>query len=127
MPTPAPTIDNLMKVSLTVESGDVGTEDDTGSPFEFIYGIGPGGLTPFEKALYGKRVGERVQIDIPATDYCESVGHLDLPLRRPTGIMAPISMRVTVQGIAKARDQEVIKAMASGVSCGDCGCGCGGH
>lgn len=124
---PTPTIEYLMKVSLTVKSDDSNPDDNRGTPFEFIYGIGSTGITPFEKALFGKTVGERVQFKIPATEYCEIVGHLELPLREQTGIMAPVSLQVTIDRIAKAQDHEVVKAMASGGSCSDCGCGCGGH
>jgi hypothetical protein len=124
---PTSSIENLMKVSLTVESGDAVTEDKKGSPFEFIYGVGAAGITPFEKALFGKTVGERIQFDMSAADYCATVGHLELPLREQAGIMGPVSLRVTVDRIVKAQDYEVVKAMAGGGSCSDCGCGCGGH
>ena len=121
------TIENLMKVTATVQRTDTTTEKSHGSLFEFIYGVGPSGITPFEKALFGKAVGDRIQFNIAHTDVCESMGHLEMPLREQTGIFAPVSMRVTITGIAKAEDREVVKAMASGGSCGDCGCGCGGH
>jgi hypothetical protein len=123
MPTALPTIENLMKVSLTVKSGD----SEINAPFEFIYGVGPQGITPFEKALFGKGVGDRVQFDLSPTDYCETIGHLELPLLKQTGIMRPVSLQVSINGIVKAKDREVVKAMASGGSCSDCGCGCGGH
>jgi hypothetical protein len=123
MPTTSATIENLMKVSLTVNSGD----NETSAPFEFIYGVGPQGITPFEKALFGKAVGDQVRFDLSPADYCETIGHLEQPLLKQTGIMGPVSLRVTIDGIVKAKDQEVVKAMASGGSCSDCGCGCGGH
>jgi hypothetical protein len=123
MTTLPPTIDNLMKVSLTMESGT----QSPGSRFEFIYGVGSQGITPFEKALFGKGVGDQIQFDISPADYCDTIGHLELPMLKQTGIMKPLSLQVTIDAIAKATDLEVVKAMAAGGSCDDCGCGCGGH
>ena len=123
MPAQPPTIENLMKVSLTLTTG----EDEPAAPFNFIYGVGSQGITPFEKALFGKRVGDRIQLDLSPTDFCETIGHLELPLLKQTGIMQPISLTVAINAIDKATDQEVVRAMAAGGSCDDCGCGCGGH
>ena len=119
----SPTIENLTKVSLTIKNED----SPSGSPFEFIYGVGSQGITPFEKTLFGKGVGDQVRFDISPAEYCETIGHLELPLLKQTGIMKPMSLKVTIDAIAKPTDQEVVKAMAAGGSCGDCGCGCGGH
>lgn len=127
MPDTSPTIENLMKVTTTVECDDNAAETPRARPFEFIYGVGPAGITPFEKALFGKGIGDRLQFDLALADACASMGHLEQPLREQTGIAAPVSLRVTITGIARAADREVVKAMAAGGSCGDCGCGCGGH
>ena len=118
-----PTIDNLMKISLTVKSED----NPSATPFEFIYGVGSQGITPFEKALFGKGVGDQIRFELSPADYCETIGHLELPLLKQTGIMKPISLQVTIDDVSKATDMEVVKAMAAGGSCDDCGCGCGGH
>jgi hypothetical protein len=123
MTTDTLTIENLMKVSLTLKSGDPASA----APFEFIYGVGPEGITPFEKALFGKGVGDEVRFDISAADYCQTMGHLELPLLKQTGILQPVSLQVTIEAITTPTDQEVVKAMAAGGSCSDCGCGCGGH
>jgi hypothetical protein len=122
-----PTIENLMKVTLNIQTAEPSTGDDGGAPFVFIYGVGPSGITPFEKALFGKGPGDRIRLDAAPGALCETVGHLELPLRRQSGIMAPVSLQVTVVDVARAQDREVIKAMAAGGSCSDCGCGCGGH
>ena len=127
MSNPAPKIENLMKVSLNIATGNPPVDDASGTPFEFIYGIGPSGITPFEKALFGKTVGNRIQFDLAATGFCETVGHLEIPLRNQTGMTGPAFLDVTVTDITRAQDREVIKAMAAGGSCSDCGCGCGGH
>lgn len=123
MTTHASTIENLKKVSLTIKDEN----NPSGSSFEFIYGVGSQGITPFEKALFGKGIGDQVQLDISPADYCETIGHLELPLLKQTGIIKPVSLQVTIDAITKASDQEVVKAMAAGGSCSDCGCGCGNH
>lgn len=127
MSDPTHTIAYLMKVSLNIRTGTTPADHTPGTPFEFIYGIGPGGITPFEKALFGKGIGEQAQFDLSSADYAETVGHLAHPLCEQAGIMPPVSMRITIANIVRAQDHEVVKAMAAGDGCGDCGCGCGGH
>ena len=116
-----------MKVSLNIHTTDASVDEDTGTPFEFIYGVGPSGITPFEKALFGKGVGNRIKFDVAPSAFRETVGHLELPLREQSGIMAPVSLHVTITDVVRAHDRDVIIAMAAGGSCSDCGCGCGGH
>ena len=127
MPAHLQKIENLMKVSLSIrtEKSDPAGEGDV--PFAFIYGVGPDGITPFEKALFGKVVGERIHIGDTAGNCLEALGHLRPALCEQTGIVSADSLQVTVTGVVKAQDREVVKAMAAGGGCGDCDCGCGGH
>ncbi|WP_319525039.1 hypothetical protein [uncultured Desulfosarcina sp.] len=127
MPHTKPTIDNLMKVSLNISTDRETKTNDRAAVFEFVYGVGTEGITPFEKALFGKSVGDHVRLDIGPAGYRETVGHLEAPLFKQIGIATATCLEASVAGIAKARDHEVVKAMAAGGSCSDCGCGCGGH
>lgn len=127
MPNASPTVDNLMKVSLNVSTGNAASNDDTAIPFSFIYGVGTSGITPFEKALFAKGIGDHIQFDLASSGYCETLGHLEEPLRQQTGITSPVSLQVTITDVVRSSDREVVKAMAAGGSCSDCGCGCGGH
>ena len=127
MPEQPQAIENLMKVTLNIHTADPSVADESTAPFVFIYGVGPSGITPFEKALHGKGAGDRVRLDVTPSAFCETIGHLELPLNQPAGIMAPVSIEVTVVDVVRAQDREVVKAMATGGSCSDCGCGCGGH
>ncbi len=120
-------IENLMKVSLNLQGVDSLHTKAPGDRFEFIYGVGPEGITPFEKALYGKGVGDRITFNLPPGGLCQHMGHLELPLREQTGITKAGDLQVVVIGVARAADREVVKAMAAGGSCSDCDCGCGGH
>jgi hypothetical protein len=118
------TIDNLMKVSLKIQT-DTASE---GAVFEFIYGTGSSGITPFEKSLHGKSAGDQVELSLDPADGCEAIGHLIVPLREQTGITPPALLKITIGDVSKADDREIVRAMASGGGCGgDCDCGCGGH
>jgi hypothetical protein len=125
--TNSPTIENLMKVCLEIRTGGSAENNTAAIPFEFIFGVGPSGITAFEKALFGKRVGDRVRFEIAPTAYRQSIGHLQLPRLRQGGIMAPLAMELTITGVVRASDRDIVKAIAAGGGCGDCGCGCGGH
>lgn len=127
MSNPPQAVDNLMKVSVTISTGKEMPNDGAAIPFTFIYGIGSSGITPFEKALFAKEIGDRIDFDMASAGYCETFGHLEVPLREQTGITSPVSLQVTVTGVVRPLDNEVVRAMASGSSCSDCGCGCGGH
>jgi hypothetical protein len=127
MTEPVSSVDNLTKVSLNVHTNASKNSNEKGSPFTFIFGTSPDGITAFEKALFGKHVGDQLDFEIAQAGFCETIGHLATPLREQTGIDAPSFLHVTVTDISRANDREVVKAMASGGSCGDCDCGCGGH
>lgn len=120
-------IENLMKVSLSVTTGKRPVERNREETFVFIYGVGSSGITPFEKAIFAKHIGDNVQFDLSGAPPCESLGHLEKPLAEQTGIVSPDNLSVTINDIVRATDREVIKAMAGGGSCSDCDCGCGGH
>lgn len=123
MTTDTQTIENLTKVSLSMGTGN----QTSAMPFEFVYGTGTEGITPFEKALFGKTIGDEVRFDLAPGEFCSILGHLQLPFLNQTGIIEPVSLLATICRIDKATDLEVVKAMAAGGSCSDCGCGCGNH
>ena len=127
MQEPVSKIDNLTKVTLIVRPPASTNSNEKGSPFTFIFGTSSSGITTFEKALFGKQVGDQLDFEIAQADFCETIGHLATPLREQTGINGPTSLHVTVTGISRPEDRDVVKAMAGGGSCGDCDCGCGGH
>jgi hypothetical protein len=118
------TVDNLMKVSLNIHTDSA----PEGVLFTFVYGTGAAGITPFEKSLYGKSVGDQIELSLDPAGGCEAVGHLISPLREQTGIVPPASLKMTIDDVSQADNREIVRAMATGGSCGgDCDCGCGGH
>ena len=127
MPAHQPAIENLMKVSLSIRTATSDPTAEQDALFEFIYGIGPDGITPFEKALYGKKAGDRIDIGDISGNLLEALGHLKPALCEQTGIVSPDALQVMVTRVVKAPDRDVVKAIAAGGGCSDCGCGCGGH
>ena len=120
----------LKKVTLGIEAGrtrDLMDLTSTPIPFEFIFGVGVQGLSPFEKALDGKSSGMVVFFQILSRQAAEMFVHLKLPVgdficREPL-----FFLKTTIARVARPEDREVVAAMARGVACdhGNCGCGCG--
>lgn len=100
--------------------------------FEFIYGIGREGLTPFEQLLNGRKTGDKVELVVTASEAPVFLGSLLLPLTFAAGISifpAQTYIRLEILSIADAENREIIKALAKSVGhgggCGgSCDCGC---
>lgn len=116
----------LQKVSLLVTAG--GSPDVMDSLSEpqrvsFIFGIGHSGLTPFECAMAGRRVGDMVRLPIQAGSIHEVFGHLgvlfgDLPIGD-----RPLYLQIRVEALTEAGPREVIRALAEMAACGEHCCG----
>ncbi|MDA8139889.1 MAG: hypothetical protein M0036_14665 [Desulfobacteraceae bacterium] len=132
MPIDLKTIGPLDKVTLQLRISSTPTQPEEELPTiksSFIYGIGVQGVTPFEKLLFGKTVGD--QIDLTIEQGCQHafLGHLGHALLSQNQFKQPVHLNVTVLSVLDAESHEVVKAMAQlvegcGGSC-DCGCGCG--
>jgi hypothetical protein len=83
-------IEVLKKIILSVEAGTAPDSMDlTPQPaqFEFIYGLGTSGLTPFEIQLADKTVGQEVQLHLSREDIPQVFQHLAFfPLNLPERI-----------------------------------------
>ncbi len=93
-----------------------------------IYGVGSDGISPFEKMLHAKSVGDEFSLPVePGVDgviFC----HLRHWLAHAIQMAPPYTLHVTVASVAPAPAQEVVRAMAQTTGCGGgCGCGCGDH
>jgi hypothetical protein len=109
-------IGQLKKVGLMMEWG--GQQ----SLFEFIYGTGPGGLSPFEFELAGKRVGHNLELHLARKDLAGFFEHL-LPPPVLEDVPEVFALTVRVVKIGQADEREVIKAMAEASACGSRCCG----
>ena len=118
----------LTKVSLTLAA----CRDDPGDKppaaniqFEFVYGIGTGGLSAFEKALYGLLAGARMKIRVETKEMQSYFEHLRCPLSEAVKIRPPLNLAIEVLSVRPATDRELVHALANRDSGGcDCGCGC---
>jgi len=131
MKTPARSIGPLDKVviaiktSSSLESGGDVEERDA----KLIFGIGVDGLTPFEKQLFGKSAGDRLELTIEEGCLEDVFGHLRCMLFDRLQPRPPFNLNVTIRSIENAESREIVKALARlAGGCGDgcdCGCGCG--
>ena len=119
-------IDFLKKITLSIEAGTVPDSMDLtpqSSLFEFIYGLGSAGLTPFEFQLADKAVGDEVRLRINREEIQEFFQHLMLPPLNLPGTLDSFYLRVKIRGVVPADQREVIKALAEIANCGDHCCG----
>jgi hypothetical protein len=124
------TVDYMCKVGVLLEpctqNKQVPSQSDA-CQLEFIYGIGPEGISPFEKAIFGKHIGDVELFPIAPNHKDQIFEHLAGGLGESRNLFAQSYLKITIKSILKADNREVIKAMAgTATGCGeDCACGCG--
>ena len=96
--------------------------DGQRAPFEFIFGTGAEGLSPFETHLSGKGLGYEHAFTLTRRDPDGLFQHLVPPLF-VHDIKEAFTLKIRVVHIAQADQREVIKAMAEASSCGSHCCG----
>jgi hypothetical protein len=127
-------VEHLHKVTLSLQAGSSSDSFSlTPSPisFEFIYGIGHSGLSPFETAIHNKLSGESFSLTVSAKEVQTFFGSLFMSIRQALGLhLLPetIYLHIEITSVVKADDSEVVKAMADllnrGGCDGSCDCGC---
>ncbi|MFZ0449784.1 MAG: hypothetical protein WAL98_11135 [Desulfatiglandaceae bacterium] len=123
-------IENLKKVRILWKP-ETGAENVAPTPkypeFEFIFGLAPEGMTPFEYELLDKTEGESVQLHLKKGTFEQFFEHVNPPIMDLFEGGDEVHIRAEIVSIADAGSSEVIKAMAQMASYreGDCGCGCG--
>jgi hypothetical protein len=119
-------IEVLKKIILSVEAGTAPDSMDLTpqpSQFEFIYGLGTSGLTPFEIQLADKTVGEEVQLHMSREDIPQVFQHLVFfPLNLPEHADS-FYLKLKIKSVLQADQREVIKALAEIANCEDHCCG----
>lgn len=120
-------IGNLKKVTLSVEAGRTQDSMDlTPQPFqfEFIFGVGTGGLTPFEYELADKSAGDEIFLCLEQGEAHKTFEHLCLPFHQHLSDQPDsFYLKARVVKVIHAENREVVKAMAGMGSCGDHCCG----
>ena len=120
-------VGNLKRVAVFLEAGTrPEVMDLTREPilYDFVYGVGTLGLSPFELELAEKRKGEEMVIPVRPGEMANFFCHHFIPqLEIPEGV-GEFYLRTMIAGISAADPREIIKAMAEAAACGS---GCCGH
>ena len=122
-------VENLTKVTLRLEAGTTaGRMDLTAAAleFEFIFGIGSGGMCPFEYQLVNKAAGDEIVIQVKKEELYPLFEHLRPPIMNLFEKHGALHLKIKILRIEKPENTEVIKALSDMASHRhDCGCGCG--
>jgi FKBP-type peptidyl-prolyl cis-trans isomerase (trigger factor) len=123
-------VENLAKVTLHLEAGTTADRmhpTPTALEFEFIFGIGPGGMCPFEYQLVNKAAGEEIVIQVKKEELYPLFEHLHPPIMNLFEEHDVLHLKIKILRIEKPENTEIIKALSEMAShhhdC-DCGCGC---
>ena len=120
-------IEALKKITLLLESGSESQTmniSTTPSPFNFIYGVGPEGLSPFEYEMAEKSEGDELVIQLSNKDIQSSFQHLTLPPSIIPKDKDSFYLRIKIAKVVDAEQREIVKAMAEATACCD---DCDGH
>ena len=122
-------VENLKKVTLRLEAGTTTSDMNLSLPaceFEFIFGIGPSGMCPFEYQLVNKAAGAEISMPLEKEATQRLFEHLDLPITRLFEKHDLLYLKIQILKIEQPDNKEVIKALADMASHDhECGCGCG--
>ena len=122
-------VDYLKKITVSLEMGTSEKDMDLSpapSEFQFIYNVGAQGICLFEKALFGKHLGETIVLKVNNSNLKELFGHLLPKLSSILPQKSDYFLKSSIVSVDLAENREVVQAIADGTgSCScDCGCGC---
>lgn len=125
-------VEGMKRVSLELRAGTSAEEMDLvpeHPKFDFIFGLAPEGMTPFEYELLEKKAGEKVTVSFREQEYENYFEHLQPPIMDLFDGPEQLFLRVKIVSIGNPESREIIKAMAEVAAYreGGCGCGCGCH
>ena len=119
-------INVLKKVTLSFQAGnscdDMNVMPESRTE-EFIFGIGTGGLTPFEYQLVGKKEGDTLVIHVEGQQMTETFQHIFFPSLNIPQATASFYLKIKVLKVTEADQREIIGAMSEASGCGDHCCG----
>lgn len=122
-------VENLKKITVSVIAGtQPDAADLSPQPFEFdfIFGLGTEGLTPFERELADKSEGDEISLYLKPETIPNTFEHICFPINRLSRLPASFFLRARVVKAIPAENKDVVKGLAALASCGDhcCGDGC---
>ncbi len=124
-------VENLKKITLQLAAGTSAQNMDLrldNPEFEFIFGIGPSGMSPFEYELVDKTEGQHILVELKKENFDIFFEHLHPPIFNLINEKDSLFLRVEIKKIATADQRDVVKALADVTAHGHgCDCGCGGH
>jgi hypothetical protein len=114
-------VGNLKKVAVLLEAGmspEIMDLTPEPIPYDFVYGVGTHGLSPFEFELAEKSAGEEMLTPVRTCEMANFFCHHFIPqLEIPEGVGA-FYLRMLIAEISAADPREIIKAMAEAAACG---------
>ena len=124
-------IENLKKITLSIQAGMSQNTMNLTPKYpkvEFIFGLGPEGMTPFEYELADKTEGESILLHLKKEDFFSFFEHLNPPLTVLFDGRDDVYLKINIDAVTPAENREIVKALADlaahgGAGC-DCGCGC---
>ena len=118
----------LKEITLSIQAG---TSQDAMNlkpkyrKFEFIFGLGPKGMTPFEFELGDKAEGDSIVFHLKKESVYSFFEHLNPPIMDLFEGRPDVYLKVTIEAVTSAENRKIIKAMAAMAAQGGCGCDCG--
>jgi hypothetical protein len=126
-------VEHLKKVTLTFQAGTSSDRMDLTPQrpeFEFIFGLAPEGMTPFEYELVDKAAGEEILLHLKRETLNKFFEHLIPPIWDLFDGRDEVYLKVKICEISAVDNREIVRALADMTAHGggecDCGCGCGG-
>ena len=123
------TIKPMMKIKLSFAAATRPGKTELSldqSDYEFIFGIGTGGLTPLEYELAEKNVGDLVDFHLHGSEMKTFFGHLYTPVVGLFLDHSELFLSARIISVETARSREVVKAMAEMTARNEGSCSCGG-
>ena len=120
-------VENLKKVTLRLEAGTTADHMDlspAASEFKFIFGIGPGGMCPFEYQLANKAAGEEIGIQVKKEEAYPLFEHLNPPVLTLFEKHDALHLKIKILRIEQPQNTEVVKALSE-MAAHHHGCDCG--
>jgi len=123
-------VENLRKITLAIQAGTSREKMDLQSrpaEFEFVFGLGAEGMTPFEYELLDSTEGDEIALPLQKDEIDPTFEHLHPPILNLFENRTQLFLKFRILKITPADNREIVKAMAAmagrGNGC-DCGCGC---
>jgi hypothetical protein len=124
-------VENLKKITLSFQAGTSPEKMDLTpkyTEFQFIFGLAPEGITPFEYELVEKVESDNVLLHLKKNSLNRFFIHLNPPIWDLFDGRAEVYLKANIAAVAEAHNREIVKAMADMTAHGgggDCDCGCG--